>query len=264
MKTLLELGFKKIGFWNISDKTLSFKIDSFSFDSEIVFAFAIKDTIKYVGISEGQLKIFLENFIYNKNSDIATSAINKIILKSLKTEKVEIYALKNKKFFGFVTKFSSSDLDNLIKKLSPEWNEFNLKSRVQEIIKKDRVAINKVEKEKQKTKTVVSTKKVSKKDSKEKPSYIFVMSKSYFDRGFFNVKTPYSDLVGPDKTDIHIVLADDKTIPGKINRTANATGAPRIVGNKPLRLWLTKHSGVNKELKITFINKKKVRLDCID
>ena len=171
--------------------------------------------------------------------------------------------MKNKKFFGFMTKFSKEDINKMIQDFSPSWNKENLKDRVKDMLKRDRIAIEKSEKEKIK-KEIKNPGSTEKKPKKEHPSYIFALTKSYYERGFFNIKTSHSHLVAGDKVPINIILDSKKTIVGRISRTANATKVARVIGNKPLRLWLEKNSGINKELKITFINKKKIKLEALD
>lgn len=263
MKKLLELGFKKIGKWNLFNNILDFEIDSFSKDSDIVVAFVGNTTIKFIALSETSLENLLMKFKNEKTEDDYFSKISNYLKKELKENSIEIYALKNKKFFGLFSKFSKDDINKMIREVSPSWNRENLKDRVKDILKKDRVAIKKSENEKIK-KEIKNPGSTEKKPKKEHPSYIFVITKSYYERGFFNIKTNYSHLVAGDKVPINIVLDSKKNILGRISRTANATKVARIIGNKPLRIWLEKHSGINKEIKITFINKKKIKLEALE
>ncbi|MFA6877753.1 MAG: hypothetical protein WCQ76_02495 [Fusobacterium sp.] len=263
MKKLLELGFKKIGKWSLVDNELSFEIDSLAKNTNIVVSFVQDESVKYISLAEDSL----ENFLIKLSSDGDDSKYFSKIVSSLKEElkenNIEIYAMKNKKFFGFMNKFSKEDINKMIHDFSPLWNQENIKDRVKNMLKKDRSAVKKSEKEKIKNeiKNPGSTKN---KPKKEHPSYIFVLTKSYYERGFFNIKTSYSHLVSNDKVPISIVLGPKKTIVGRISRTANATKIARVIGNKPLRLWFEKNSGINKELRITFINKKKIKIEALD
>ena len=69
--------------------------------------------------------------------------------------------------------------------------------------------------------------------------------------------------VGDDKEEITIVVGEKENIQGRISRTANSSGTPRIIGNKPLKLWFAKNSEVNGEIKITFINRKRIKLEAV-
>lgn len=289
MEKLLELGFKKVGIWKKDEKVLSFELSEFKDSADIIFAFVQNSTVAYMAVSNGNFETFLNTFVNPSNIDLEKTGIKNSILKALDNGEVAIYALKNKKFFGLMTRFSQSEIINLIKEIKPSWNS-DVKDRMKNIVGKDRNAVLKSEqlKEKErereeaeekateKTENISDTEKApelvkkaavkpaaKEKSKKQYESYIFVLGKSYYERGFFNLKTSYSHLVGEDKSEIQIILEGKEkyTIPGKINRTANVSKAARIIGNKPLRMWFQENAEVNSELRITFISKKKIKLE---
>lgn len=289
MEKLLELGFKKVGIWKKDEKVLSFELSEFKDSADIIFAFVQNSTVAYMAVSNGNFETFLNTFVNPSNIDLEKTGIKNSILKALDNGEIAIYALKNKKFFGLMTRFSQSEIINLIKEIKPSWNS-DVKDRMKNIVGKDRNAVLKSEqlKEKErereeaeekateKTENISDTEKApelvkkaavkpaaKEKSKKQYESYIFVLGKSYYERGFFNLKTSYSHLVGEDKSEIQIILEGKEkyTIPGKINRTANVSKAARIIGNKPLRMWFQENAEVNSELRITFISKKKIKLE---
>lgn len=293
MEKLLELGFKKVGIWKKDEKVLSFELSEFKDSADIIFAFVQNSTVAYMAVSNGNFETFLNTFVNPSNIDLEKTGVKNSILKALDNGEVAIYALKNKKFFGLMTRFSQSEIINLIKEIKPSWNS-DVKDRMKNIVGKDRNAVLKSEqlkeKEREKEKeeaeeraakeieTKADTEKapepvketVSKPAAKEKSkkqyeSYIFILGKSYYERGFFNLKTSYSHLVGEDKSEIQIILEGKEkyTIPGKINRTANVSKAARIIGNKPLRMWFQENAEINSEVRITFISKKKIKLETV-
>lgn len=275
MEKLLELGFKKIGMWKKTEKDLSFEISEFKDSTDIIFAFVQDSTVVYMAAAEGNFETYLSSFVNPSNLDLDKIAVKNSLLKVLDDKDVFIYALKNKKWFGLAVKFSNVQITNIIKEINPSWNGDDLKDRMKNIVGKDRNAVLKSEKEKEKERELeeaavkqaaaegkeVPAKK--EKVKKEHESYIFILGKSYYERGFFNLKTSYSHLVGEDKTDIQIVVGDKQTIPGKINRTANVSNTARIIGNKPLKMWFQENAAINSELRITFISKKKIKLEVL-
>lgn len=295
MEKLLELGFKKVGIWKKDEKVLSFELSEFKDSADIIFAFVQNSTVAYMAVSNGNFETFLNTFVNPSNIDLEKTGIKNSILKALDNGEVAIYALKNKKFFGLMTRFSQSEIINLIKEIKPSWNS-DVKDRMKNIVGKDRNAVLKSEqlkekereKEKEKeeaeeraakeietkadtekapepVKETVSKPAAKEKSKKQYESYIFILGKSYYERGFFNLKTSYSHLVGEDKSEIQIILEGKEkyTIPGKINRTANVSKAARIIGNKPLRMWFEENAEINSELRITFISKKKIKLEIV-
>ena len=289
MEKLLELGFKKVGIWKKDEKVLSFELSEFKDSTDIIFAFVQNSTVAYMAVSNGNFETFLNTFVNPSNIDLEKTGIKNSILKTLDNDEIAIYALKNKKFFGLMTRFSQSEIINLIKEIKPSWNS-DVKDRMKNIVGKDRNAVLKSEQLKEKEreeaeekaakeikntadteKTPESVKEttpksaVKEKGKKQYETYIFILGKSYYERGFFNLKTSYSHLVGEDKSEIQIVLEGKEkyTIPGKINRTANVSKAARIIGNKPLKMWFQENAEVNSELRITFISKKKIKLEVV-
>lgn len=279
MEKLLELGFKKVGIWKKNEKDLSFELSEFKDSTDIIFAFVQNSTVLYMAMSNANFETFLNTFVDPSNIDLEKLGIKNSILKALENGDITIYALRNKKFFGFMTRFSQTEIVNLIREIKPSWN-LDVKERMKNIVGKDRNAVLKSEQLKEKeeieinkqntnsdktNKTEDVPKKVvaKEKTKKQYETYIFILGKSYYERGFFNLKTSYSHLVGEDKTDIQIVLEGKEkyTIPGKINRTANVSKAARIIGNKPLKMWFQENAEINSELRITFISKKKIKLE---
>lgn len=291
MEKLLELGFKKVGIWKKDEKVLSFELSEFKDSADIIFAFVQNSTVAYMAVSNGNFETFLNTFVNPSNIDLEKTGIKNSILKALDNGEIVIYALKNKKFFGLMTRFSQSEIINLIKEIKPSWNS-DVKDRMKNIVGKDRNAVLKSEQLKEKerereeaeekaakeTENTPDTEKTpelvkkaavksaaKEKSKKQYESYIFILGKSYYERGFFNLKTSYSHLVGEDKSEIQIILEGKEkyTIPGKINRTANVSKAARIIGNKPLRMWFEENAEINSELRITFISKKKIKLEIV-
>lgn len=289
MEKLLELGFKKVGIWKKDEKVLSFELSEFKDSADIIFAFVQNSTVAYMAVSNGNFETFLNTFVNPSNIDLEKTGIKNSILKTLDNGEIAIYALKNKKFFGLMTRFSQSEIINLIKEIKPSWNS-DVKDRMKNIVGKDRNAVLKSEQLKEKereeaeekaakkiensadtektpesVKETTSKPAVKEKGKKQYETYIFILGKSYYERGFFNLKTSYSHLVGEDKSEIQIVLEGKEkyTIPGKINRTANVSKAARIIGNKPLKMWFQENAEVNSELRITFISKKKIKLEVV-
>ncbi len=61
---------------------------------------------------------------------------------------------------------------------------------------------------------------------------------TYYKTGFFNVPVAFDRCVNRSEGPIKIVVGDEqRQIEGKINRTANLNGTPRIMGGTPLRDW---------------------------
>lgn len=282
MKKIVDLGFKKIGVWKKDEKGIFWNLKNFKEMRDVVFAFVSNQEIVYIGVTEIELKTFLQEFIEPLDIDLEKITIKNLLLEELVNNEVDIFVLKNRKFFGLMKKFTLVQINELIERVNPLWNSYNLKNRMKNIVGKDRIDLIHSEKLKQKLKQEELENEIAEKEKieeegleiqekskgkKKNETYFFILGKSYYERGFFNLKTSYSNLVGEDKTDIKIILIgknkEEKIIPAKINRTANSSKTARIVGNKALKIWFKDNIDINNQLKITFISKKKIKLEVV-
>lgn len=65
-----------------------------------------------------------------------------------------------------------------------------------------------------------------------------ILGPTYFNKGFLNPGIEASEFLGKDGDPVRVVLGGDETVDAKINRTANRTGAVRVVGgNSQIARW---------------------------
>jgi hypothetical protein len=65
-----------------------------------------------------------------------------------------------------------------------------------------------------------------------------VLGPTYYNKGFLNPGVEASEFLGKDGDPVRVVLGGDETVDAKINRTANRTGAVRVVGgNSQIARW---------------------------
>jgi len=78
------------------------------------------------------------------------------------------------------------------------------------------------------------------------PVFKLILSKTYYNKGFFNVPVAFERFVRPDNGPVEILLGS-KGMPnvGRVDRRANSNETPRVHGNKELRDWF--HSNHSSE-----------------
>lgn len=77
------------------------------------------------------------------------------------------------------------------------------------------------------------------------PNFVLTLQDTYHRRGFFNVPVNVDKYFGRDEQSITIYCGREKLqVIGKINRTANTNGTPRIMGAVPLREWFQKRKAM--------------------
>ncbi len=67
------------------------------------------------------------------------------------------------------------------------------------------------------------------------------LGKAFYSQGFFNVTVRFNEYVRKDQGEITLVLDEETTIVGRVDRHANRNGTPRIIGRTPLRDWFQRH-----------------------
>ncbi|HEV2444329.1 MAG TPA: hypothetical protein VGS58_00345 [Candidatus Sulfopaludibacter sp.] len=69
------------------------------------------------------------------------------------------------------------------------------------------------------------------------PVFKLNLEKSYYEKGFFNVTVDFDRYVGGTGPIELILGKSGRKVMGKIDRSANRNGTPRIMGGAPLRDW---------------------------
>ncbi|WP_245470353.1 GIY-YIG nuclease family protein [Mesorhizobium sp. M2C.T.Ca.TU.002.02.1.1] len=73
-------------------------------------------------------------------------------------------------------------------------------------------------------------------------TFSVVLGPTYYNQGLLNLGIEASEFLGKDGDPVRVLLGDDETVVSKINRTANRTGAVRVVGgNSRIARWFRGH-----------------------
>ena len=95
-------------------------------------------------------------------------------------------------------------------------------------------------------------------------SFDLVLHPTYYRKGFFNVGVARQGEFGANREKIELFL-DGRTGPliGKINRTANTNGTPRIMGGTGLRDWFQSRAREMDSIQIDVVSPSAIRLKAI-
>lgn len=95
------------------------------------------------------------------------------------------------------------------------------------------------------------------------PHFRLTLQETYHRTGFFNVPINVEKYIGKDAQSITIYCGKEKlAVTGKINRTANSNGTPRIMGQVPLREWFQKRSAMC-QLKVSILDPTTIHINDI-
>lgn len=222
MNRLTEIGFIKVGFWQIIDGSLKYHLDErFKDVKNNLYAFVCDGEVKYVGKTTRLLRNRMYHYSRPGLSQSTNIKNNANIIDMLSNNvAVDILVLPDSglmHYGQFHLNLAAGLEDSIINSISPEWNGIQRKVRNSE--------------------EVVSTEaEVITQSSNNR--FTFNMTDTYWRRGFFNVPVVSSQNFGRDGDNITIVLRDGvSSITAMINRTANPSGSPRIMGGVELRQY---------------------------
>lgn len=222
MNRLTEIGFIKVGFWQIIDGSLKYHLDErFTDVKNNIYAFVCDGEVKYVGKTTRLLRKRMYHYSRPGPSQSTNIKNNANIIEMLSNNvAVDILVLPDSglmHYGQFHLNLAAGLEDSIIRVISPEWN-----GTQRPVIKTEEVVSTEAE-----IHTHSSIKK-----------FTFNMADTYWRKGFFNVPVASSQNFGKDGENIKIVLRDGmSSITAMINRTANKSRSPRIMGGTELRQY---------------------------
>ncbi|MDR2447553.1 MAG: GIY-YIG nuclease family protein [Treponema sp.] len=128
MRKLQNIGFQKAGRWLYKSGTVDFVLEeSLAGCSNVLYAFIVNDSIKYVGKSTNTLKQRMQQYKTPGPSQSTNIENNANIKKELETGKsVEIYAFVDSallSYGAFRINLAEGLETSIIEDLKPEWNK---------------------------------------------------------------------------------------------------------------------------------------------
>lgn len=242
MKGLLEIGFECAGHWHLNGEQLGFKLDRFQSRKNILYAFVVDGTVKYVGKTVQSLHGRMcgyKNPGRTQSTNIKNNEHIRLLLRA--GDDVEIHALPDSglhRYGDFHLNLSAGLEDSIIKVLNPEWNG-GKRSIEPEVTIPDVPVL-----------------------SEPTSSFVLILQPTYYLSGFFNVSVTNANDFGVDGQKIEIFCgAAEQPIIGTINRRANKNSTPRIIGGAVLREWFQLNCTAGQEIKISVISPTAIRLE---
>lgn len=230
MNRLIDIGFIKVGYWKISDGALKYFLDGmYANVRNNLYAFVCDSEVMYVGKTNRKLRSRMYHYSNPGPKQSTNIKNNKYILNMLdKGIAVDIFSLPDSglmHYGQFHLNLAAGLEDSIIKIINPKWNG----NRNQTVINDDIISIHKPD-------DITAFYELSQKNKSN--IFNFNMTNTYWSRGFFNVPVISKNEFGTDGDKIKIIFRDNKYFAvGIINRTANSSGSPRIMGGIDLRKY---------------------------
>lgn len=97
------------------------------------------------------------------------------------------------------------------------------------------------------------------------PVYLLTLWKSYYSKGFFNLGVDVDgEICSDENAEIVLNLEGAAPIAGRMNRTANLNGTPRIRGGAALRDWFVSNYSMNETIKVEIPSPTELRLSSLE
>ena len=254
MKELIDLGFEKIGKWNLENGLFTYDLNDNYSNLNILYSFVIENDIKYIGKSIKTVSQRLNGYRKPNVSQRTNFRLNKLIIENLEIGKeVEIYLFVDNiglNYRGHKINLSAGLEDNLIAHFLPKWNYLGKKIESKRTTRNIKI--------KEREETMYEYGKFKKETLIE-----VIIGKAYYFDGFFNIRKQFSDLFGENLSLIKIQLGEnsENIIEGYVNRTANGiNGYPRIMAGKEYTNWVQKNFEKGDILKVQMTEKNFITL----
>lgn len=243
MNRLIEIGFQSVGLWKLVDGQPVCELTSQVNTPNILYAFVSSGEIKYIGKTTQTLKARMTSYQSpgpTQSTNIKNNKNIKTLLQSGKAVDIFILPDTGLLHYGkYHINLAAGLEDSLISEISPAWNgkyqepessHSKFSTREKNVAKIPTSMPNETQE------NIIGA-------NSNNPTFHFYLRTTYFNTGFFNVPVKYMNPFGRDKKRIEIFCGEsqDLLILGTINRSANATNAPRIMGGAKLRRWFQKN-----------------------
>jgi len=127
MKRLLQIGFKKVGTWQLENDLPVFNLEVEADSRNILYSFISNEEIYYIGKTAQILKKRMYGYQNPGPTQSTNIKNNKFIQEKLnKGDSVEIYALPDNglmHYGGFHLNLAAGLEDSLVASIKPHWNK---------------------------------------------------------------------------------------------------------------------------------------------
>ena len=92
------------------------------------------------------------------------------------------------------------------------------------------------------------------------PTMNLTLHRTYYMKGFFNVRVDFDRYVRSDDGPVKLVCGDHIQVAGRVTRTANLNGTARIFGGAALRDWFQMNFEQGETVKVDFVGLDRILL----
>ncbi len=249
-EVLLNLGFVDVGKWQPKNDSIAYDLDGADASaSEVMldapnalYAFAHSDQVVYIGKTARSIRKRYVGYCRPGKTQATNQRCHRNIKAAIaKGAEIRIFVftpITHLRYSEFEINLAAGLEDSLIREFDPPWNGRDRGKPISEETEREEV---------EETQFGASDVVAFADSSLDPPASVqakatfsVVLGVTYYEKGIINLGVEASEYLGQDGAPIRVRFSDGKqTVVSKINRTANRTGAFRVIGgNAEIARWV--------------------------
>lgn len=252
-EVLLNLGFVDVGRWQPSGDFIIYQLDGEDAEADQVlldasnalYAFVRGDQVLYIGKTARSIRKRYVGYCRPGKRQATNQRCHRNIKAAIADgNEIRIFVfapITHLRYADFEINLAAGLEDSLIRSFDPPWNG---RERGQPISEEaEREEAEETETEQQGAAAAAGIPLAPTVSGEALASFSIVLGPTYYQKGFLNPGVEASRYLGTDGSHIRVTFSNgSQTVVSKINRTANRTGAVRIVGgNQRIAEWFQEH-----------------------
>ncbi|CUX39260.1 GIY-YIG nuclease family protein [Agrobacterium deltaense] len=249
-EVLLNLGFVDVGKWRLKDDFITYELDGENAVSNRIlleapnalYAFVREDQVLYIGKTARSIRKRYVGYCRPGGSQATNQRCHRNIKMAIAdggTVRIFVFTpITHLQYLDFEINLAAGLEDSLIREFDPPWNGKD----------KGRAISEDAEREEEQE-TELDAPAIAEADLSScatgsiLASFSVVLGPTYYKMGILNPGADASRFLGKDGEAIQVRFSDGSpTVVSKINRSANRTGAVRVVGqNSQIARWFQTH-----------------------
>lgn len=254
-EVLLDLGFIDVGRWQPNGNYITYQLDGENAAANealldatnALYAFVEGDQVRYIGKTARSVRKRYVGYCRPGRKQVTNLRCHSKVKDGLAVgSEVRIFVfapLTHLRYSDFEINLAAGLEDDLIRQFDPPWNGKDNKGRQPISEDAEREKAEEAEVEKSDTAAAPVIPPEPRASDPAAARFSITLGPTYFHQGFLNPGVEASQFLGKHGDPIRVLLGDaSNTVVSKINRTANRTGAVRVVGgNSQIARWFQKN-----------------------
>lgn len=252
-EVLLNLGFIDLGKWQPKGDVIDYQLDGENASANAalldaknaLYAFVEGDQVRYIGKTARSIRKRYVGYCRPGKKQATNRRCHSNIQAALAAgNEIRIFAfapITQLRYAEFEINLAAGLEDDLIRQFDPPWNGKDNKGRqpISEDAEREEAEEAEVENPSIAIAAASDVQPEPKTSGPATTTFSVILRPTYYYKGFLNPGVDASEFLGKDGDPVRVMLGDaSTTLVSKINRTANRTGAVRVVGgNSQIARW---------------------------